>query len=132
MVREPCRTNPETMSNQALKARMRERLERVRWTLEELADQTGESYSNIRNWVTGRTRVPATFLARFAAVVPVNAKWLLTGQGSPDPFEERTADLMFHLFSRIQWLEGQSGADRERLQARLMDMIVLLDEPEPG
>jgi hypothetical protein len=124
-------TNEEDKKlNAMLKARMRHRLEEIRWTLEELSTKTAESYSNIRNWVTGDTRVPGTFLVKYTKVVPVNPAWLLTGNGSPAPMEDGAADLMFQLISGIAGMTTQPGVTNDQLRARLFDMVALLDDLE--
>lgn len=66
----------------AIKRRLREALTSAGYTLEEVALGTGESYRNVRNWISGPTRVPAHFVARFIAVVSVSGTWVLTGEGS--------------------------------------------------
>lgn len=68
-----------------IKARMNFRLEELGYSLPDLAEATGESYRNVHRWVREDIRVPAHFLALFAQAVPVDARWLLTGEGSSDP-----------------------------------------------
>jgi transcriptional regulator with XRE-family HTH domain len=118
------------ISESALKGRMKHRLEELRWTMEELSEKTGESYSNIRNWVTGKTRVPATFLTKFADTVPVNPTWLLTGSGAPSPIAEGTGELLFQLLARIAEMATRSDATTDELHAHLAEMIGLLEVPD--
>jgi hypothetical protein len=63
---------------------MASRLEEVRMTMQEVAHRTGDPYKNVQRWIKGPTRVPADFLARYVTAVPVNPRWLLTGEGNPD------------------------------------------------
>lgn len=61
------------------------RLEELGYSLPDLAEATGESYRNVHRWIREDIRVPAHFLGLFAQAVPVDARWLLTGEGTPDP-----------------------------------------------
>lgn len=73
-------------SEEGLKKRMALRLSQLEgWTLQRLADETGEGYKNVQRWVSGAVTVPAHFITRYAAVVPVDPVWLLTGDGTADP-----------------------------------------------
>jgi len=40
-------------SDREIRERMRRRLEEVEWTMVQLAEATGASYSNTRNWMSG-------------------------------------------------------------------------------
>ena len=68
-----------------IKVRMRTRLEELGFSLPQLAEATGESYRNVHRWVREDIRVPAHFVALFAEAVPVNTRWLLTGDGVSEP-----------------------------------------------
>ena len=68
-------------SEEGVKSRMQQRLKTLGWTLKDLAKEAEEDYKNVQRWVNGTTTTPAAFIARYAAVVPVNAEWLLTGRG---------------------------------------------------
>lgn len=68
-----------------IKARMNHRLDELGYSLPDLAQATGESYRNVHRWIREDIRVPAHFLALFAEAVPVDARWLLTGEGSSEP-----------------------------------------------
>jgi len=124
-------TKEDRDSDVALKARMRRRLGEIRWNLEDLAQESGESYSNIRNWVTGGTRVPAAFLTRYAQVVPVNPTWLLTGRGASEPIEGDLPDTVFGLLSTVLRLASDPRVRRADLRARLETAIGLLNAPAP-
>lgn len=61
-----------------------------------LADMTGDSRDNVRNWVAEKDAVkknaiPADFLVRFITAVPTSAEWLLAGRGDPEPHEPARA-----------------------------------------
>lgn len=68
-----------------IKVRMRTRLDELGCSLPQLAEATGESYRNVHRWVREDIRVPAHFVALFAEAVPVDTRWLLTGNGTADP-----------------------------------------------
>lgn len=85
-----CPVNPlvgqrDNMPEKDLKERLRKRLEDAGWTLARLAEETGENYKNIQRWVSGTTTIPATFLVKFARVVPGDHSTLLTGDEKPAP-----------------------------------------------
>lgn len=88
-------------SDEAVKSRMDRRLDKLSWSLVDLADATGESYRNVHRWVREDVKVPAHFISRFARVVPVNPSWLLTGEGTPDPVEESTAKKALERIARV-------------------------------
>jgi len=68
-----------------IKVRMRTRIDELGYSLPQLAEATGESYRNVHRWVREDIRVPAHFVALFAEAVPVDTRWLLTGNGTSDP-----------------------------------------------
>lgn len=68
-----------------IKIRMRMRLDELGYSLPQLAEATGESYRNVHRWVREDIRVPAHFVALFAEAIPVDTRWLLTGDGTSDP-----------------------------------------------
>jgi transcriptional regulator with XRE-family HTH domain len=74
----------------ALKERLAKRLRDTRMTQAEVARYAGVHENQVQRWIGGKTRVPADFLARYVEVVPVNPRWLLTGEGSPDTPAEAT------------------------------------------
>jgi len=121
-------TGSERDIDAALKVRMRDRLRERRWTLEDLARAADESYSNIRNWITGETRIPAWFLVRYAEVVPVSPVWLLTGDGSPEPRDEHLPELTFELITGVLRQAADPGVRRSELRRCLNAMIELLEE----
>ncbi len=73
------------MEESKLKERLRERLDSLGITQKELAERTGDSVNNLRNWLGGETQIPAAFLVRYARAVPVNLEWLLLEAGVPEP-----------------------------------------------
>src|SRR5690606_34452113 len=86
-------------------------LDRLRLTMTEIAEATGESYKNVQNWMgTGARRktIPASFLVAFAQAVPVNPEWLLTEQGRPEPIARSRKAAAFDQIAAIvaQTLEG--------------------------
>ncbi len=76
-------------SDEALKRRLREGLEILGISMAAIARRTGVDYKNVQRWITGDTTIPAAFLASFAAAVPVDPRWLLTGEGEAEPAEEQ-------------------------------------------
>lgn len=88
-------------SDDAIKARMDQRLDEVNWSLVDLAEATEESYRNVHRWIREDVKVPAHFITRFARAVPVNPEWLLTGEGSPDPVGESTAKKALERIARV-------------------------------
>jgi len=110
-------------ADREVKRRMRERLTVLGWTLGALSSTTGDSYRNVRNWVSGPTRLPAHFVVRFLRTVPVDARWLLTGEGSPEPGSSSVDELASQLMqaalriSRDQRIPPASR--RERMIAAL-------------
>jgi hypothetical protein len=53
-------------------------------TMQWLAEETGEPYKSVRRYLgsgTEHSTTPAHFVARYVSVVPVNALWVLTGEG---------------------------------------------------
>lgn len=88
-------------SQAALKRRMNERLEQLRWTLAELAQKTGENYRNVHRWLREEVKVPADFVSRFVEVVPVSAEWLLTGEGTLEPIPPSTAEMALEQIAQI-------------------------------
>lgn len=85
----------------ALKRRMNERLEQLRWTLTELAEKTGENYRNVHRWLREDVKVPADFVARFVEVVPVKADWLLTGEGTLEPIPPTNAEMALEQIAAV-------------------------------
>jgi transcriptional regulator with XRE-family HTH domain len=71
-----------------LLVRMRKRLRELGWTHERLGEEIGESRKQVQRWLSGAARAPAEFVAQYAAAVPVNPVWLLTGDGEPAPVPE--------------------------------------------
>lgn len=74
-------------SERAIKDRLRDSLDDLGgksagFTLQKVAELTGENYKNVQRWVAGDTTLPAHFVARFAAALPVDAGWILTGISS--------------------------------------------------
>ncbi|MBI4538450.1 MAG: PAS domain S-box protein [Gemmatimonadetes bacterium] len=88
-------------SSIALKRRMNERLEQLRWTLAELAEKTSENYRNVHRWLREDVKVPADFVARFVEVVPVSADWLLTGEGTLEPIPPSSAEMALEQIAQI-------------------------------
>lgn len=95
----------------ALRERMGERLAEHMLRLETgqpkghawLAEATGESRGQVDRWLHGRTQMPAHFVLRFVDAIPTDPRWLLTGQGSPEPNRrdaERTLDAIRTLLDR--------------------------------
>lgn len=68
-----------------IKHRMRERLDQIGWTQRRLATEAGERYRNVNRWLTQETVMPAGFITSYVRTVPVDAKWLVTGEGTADP-----------------------------------------------
>src|SRR5690606_25154038 len=64
-----------------LKERMRRAVETLGpdWTLRRVAEATGENYKNVLRWISGETTLPAEFLVRFLAQVPVDHQYVLFG-----------------------------------------------------
>jgi transcriptional regulator with XRE-family HTH domain len=83
-VKDQPQQNGGVQMDEGLKARMAERLRDVRMTQAEVARHAGVHENQVQRWISGSTRVPAEFLARYVEVVPVNPRWLLTGEGNPD------------------------------------------------
>jgi hypothetical protein len=96
----------------ALKARMEQRLFDVRMTMQEVSDRTGTDYKQVRRWIKEGTRVPADFLAAFVGAVPVNARWLLTGEGDPEPPQGEEVEESFRRGAR-EVLDTMEEAVRE-------------------
>lgn len=88
-------------SQAALKRRMNERLEQLRWTLVDLAEKTGENYRNVHRWLREDVKIPADFVSRFVEVVPVNAEWLLTGEGMLEPIPPSTAEMALEQIAQV-------------------------------
>lgn len=88
-------------SDDAIKSRINRRLDELDWSLVDLADATGQSYRNVHRWVRDDVKVPAHFITRFAEVVPVDPRWLLTGEGTPERIEESTAQWALERISDV-------------------------------
>jgi len=112
---------------EGIRRRMREwALERLRLTMVEIAEKTGESYKNVQNWMAAGKTMPAAFVAAFVEAIPVNRGWLLTGEGRPEPL---AAEPKVRAFDRIaaivtDVLEG-GGGDGDG------DKTVTLPPPRP-
>lgn len=95
----------------AVRVRMCRRLRELDWTLVELSEVTGHSYRNVCRWLHGDVRIPADFLLCYAKHVPVNASWLLTGEGFPEAVvpddAERVLDQIAHVLES-HWMIGSS------------------------
>ena len=80
---------------------MRDRLVVVGWGMRELERRTGDSYANLRNWLGGKEKVPADFVARYVSAVPVNPLWILTGEGSMEPVTAGTPERLYDLVETV-------------------------------
>lgn len=100
-----------TMDETGLKSRMQERIARLGITRDELAERTGDSPDSVKNWLGRKTVVPASFVARFAAAVPVNLEWLIFGAGSPEPTPPEKAATALGMVREV--LEAAQSDDDE-------------------
>ncbi len=113
-----------------LKDRMNRRLSQLHWSLVELSERTGESYRNVHRWMREDVRIPAHFLSRFVEVVPVNAAWLLSGSGSPDPVEPTAAEAALQQIAQVLAsvrVTASTGTMAEQVLEGSMDGIVAFD-----
>lgn len=88
-------------TEKGLKTRMNARVEQLGWTLARVAEETAEGYKNVQRWIRGPTAVPADFIARYVAAVPVDPVWLLTGEGTPDPVQAGEVERAFRAIAQI-------------------------------
>jgi len=113
-----------------IKVRMNQRLTQLHWSLVDLADRTGESYRNVHRWMREDVKVPAHFLSRFVEVVPVNAAWLLSGDGTADPVDRGAAELALERIGSILasvHVASSSGILAEQVVACSVDGIFAFD-----
>lgn len=117
-------------SADALKERMNQRLAQLHWSLVDLSERTGESYRNVHRWMREDVKIPAHFLSRFVEVVPVNATWLLSGAGAPDPVEPSAAESALEQIARIlsaTRVSSSTGIMAEQVIDGSVDGIVAFD-----
>lgn len=69
----------------AIQERCLQRLKELGWTQQRLADETGELYKNVNRWLGSGVKMPLGFLDLYVKAVPVNLRWLITGDGASDP-----------------------------------------------
>lgn len=116
--------------DEALKERMNQRLNQLHWSLVDLAETTGESYRNVHRWIREDVKVPAHFISRFVEVVPVSSRWLLTGDGTPDPVKESTAkralERIAHVLDAVR-LTSSTGVLAESVIQSSLDGIFAFD-----
>lgn len=115
-----------------MKDRMRSSLRQCDMTLTSLAESTGYSYHNVRNWVTGDTRLPAHFLAAFARSVPVSRAWLLLGEGESSELSPQVATLEAKAVRAVLSVSGEPARSTEEVLTVLSDLIVLAERAEGG
>jgi len=113
-----------------IKNRMNQRLGQLRWSLVDLAEATGESYRNVHRWIREEVKVPAHFVSRFAESVPVSTRWLLTGEGAPDPIGEsaakRALERIAHVLDTVR-LTSSTGVLAESIIQSSVDGILTYD-----
>lgn len=85
------------MADARLKHRMQVRLKELGWDLKEVSERTGDDYRNVQRWIKEDTTIPASFLVRFVAHVPVNPEWLMFGYGGSAPIEPSTKEQVFDI-----------------------------------
>lgn len=73
------------LTQDAIRARIRQWLTDHDVPLLEVAARTGDSYQRIQRWLGAEVKIPADFLARLISTFPISAMWLLTGEGEPRP-----------------------------------------------
>lgn len=115
-----CKSNPMGVKSVTdtvgdVKARLRQRMEELGMSAPALAERTGDSPGNVKNWVQRETAVPADFLGRFVSAVPTNAEWLLTGRGTSTPWSADRARLLSDLLAEI----FRTRAPEDQLNERL-------------
>lgn len=76
---------PTEGQSRQIKERMLDRLRQIGWSQKKLADETGEPYRNVNRWLGGDVSMPAGFVGLYAKAVPVDARWLTTGEGEAEP-----------------------------------------------
>ena len=74
--------------------------------------------------------MPADFLTSFVESVPVNAGWLFTGDGPPDPLAPQDAERALSQIAHIlgsHWMPGSDPAPVESIVRESTDGIVAFD-----
>lgn len=108
------------ISNEELKNRMNRWLFDAGWTLKQVAKQTGEDYKQVQRWMRGGTTIPATFLAKFMAVVPAPAGSLNRSRRTGEPEELTLGEREELERLRVQAVERESRMEQ---LSDLMDQL---------
>jgi hypothetical protein len=111
----------------AIKGRLRDAVGRSGHTLEEIAEITGEGHRNVRNWVSGPTRVPARFVARLSFALPVDCTWILTGEGTPDVLRPDLGTLVLKVVQAAGGIGSRGRRVEEEGQRRLRRALRALE-----
>lgn len=84
----------------------------ARW----LAGETGYSEKNVQRYVSGESStIPADFIGSCEEAGFASARWLLLGEGSPDPIQATTAETVL---GEIQRLTSDPAAAADEISRR--------------
>lgn len=103
-----------------VKRRLNERLAQAEKNPSWLAREIHEHDTQVRRWLIGPGRVPASLIVAFREVIPTRLEWLLYGEGDADPspevppsVKEETFDEMLDVMERARArMEGHPPAER--------------------
>lgn len=118
------------MDQEGIRQRMRERIDQVGISQKSLADGAGVPYRTVQNWFTGTTeKIPVEFLAQYVTLVPVDPRWLLTGEGSPSPSGEGVGERLHSLLDRLM-RSTLSAAEKRNLLREFERLLKEVEEAQ--
>lgn len=129
---------------EAVRGRLKTRVaQRFGGSARQLAHLTGDDEKNVQRWVSGQSKtIPADFIGRCEAKGFASARWLLTGDGPPEPHKPGEAESIVQAVGLVLGgkvdpadvieLATVGAEDRERLRALYRRAQELGELPGPG
>jgi transcriptional regulator with XRE-family HTH domain len=100
-----------------VRERLSEQLTRRGWSARKLALKTGYDPKGVQRWASGEIEtIPASFIGACEVVRFASARWLLTGEGSPEPTDATQAEQVLGEIRRILTLPKDADDVREEFE----------------
>lgn len=104
--------------------RIRQRLTKLRMLNSELADLTETPRGTVENWLQGRSKIPAAWIAAVVPILRVSPLWLLREEG-PEELADVEGDYRLDVIGRV--VNEEIPPDVLRKLARTEDWADLIE-----